>query len=258
MKDGNLAGPSLEIAACIEALGSGRFYPRFFQLMEAIARIDQYMVFGFSDDRGQARCYLAHNVADPELGVRLAAQYVDGNYRKDELLSRLADELLSRPSRPACELLLRGRLSPVYRRRFFNVPDLNEKFAIVAREEESGRIFYINFYRAGRDGGFSQPEIERLGQQVPLISALLIRHFREEGRAGDERRLLSASLSEREAQICEMILQGHTAKTIGRRLSLSENSVVTYRKRAYRKLGISRKSELIELLHRQPSSEHSG
>ncbi|MFC6668733.1 hypothetical protein [Marinobacterium aestuariivivens] len=116
MKDGNLAGPGLEIAACIEALGSGRFYPRFFQLMEAIARIDQYMVFGFSDDRDQARCYLAHNVADPELGVRLAAQYVDGNYRKDELLSRLADELLSRladellsrPSRPACELLLRG------------------------------------------------------------------------------------------------------------------------------------------------------
>ncbi|MFC6668732.1 response regulator transcription factor [Marinobacterium aestuariivivens] len=70
--------------------------------------------------------------------------------------------------------------------------------------------------------------------------------------------MLSASLSEREAQICEMILQGHTAKTIGRRLSLSENSVVTYRKRAYRKLGISRKSELIELLHRQPASDQSG
>jgi DNA-binding CsgD family transcriptional regulator len=49
-----------------------------------------------------------------------------------------------------------------------------------------------------------------------------------------------------------MILQGHTAKTIGRRLLLSENSVITYRKRAYKKLNISRKSQLIELL------QHSG
>lgn len=242
---GNLG---LRVAACIEALGGGRFYPRFFQLLGEIARIDQCMVFGVSDDRKQARCYLARNIENPELGLKLAAQYVDGNYRKDELLSRLAEELLNSPSRPACELLLRGTLSPVYRKRFFSVPDLMQKFAILARDEQGGEVFYINFYRSGHEGGFSQDEIERLGQGAALLSALLIRHFREEGRAHSERRLLSASLSEREAQICEMVLQGHTAKTIGRRLGLSEHSVVTYRKRAYRKLGISRKSELVELL----------
>ncbi|NVK42355.1 MAG: hypothetical protein HWE39_14025 [Oceanospirillaceae bacterium] len=239
----------LRIAACIEALGRGRFYPRFFQLLDDIARVDQCMVFGVSDDREQARCYLAHNVENPELGLKLAAQYVEGNYRNDDLLSRLADELLKSPSRPACELLLRGTLSPVYRKRFFNVPDLAQKFAILARDEQGGEAFYINFYRSGRDGGFSEAEIERLGQGAALLSALLIRHFREEGRTHNERRLLSASLSEREAQICEMVLQGHTAKTIGRRLGLSEHSVVTYRKRAYKKLDISRKSELVELLH---------
>lgn len=239
---------SLRVAACIEALGSARFYPRFFQLMESLAKIDQYMVFGFSADREQARCYLAHNVADPDLGVALATQYIDDNYRKDTLLSRLADELLTEPSRPACELLLRGTLSPVYRRRFFNVPDLDEKFAIVAKDEEDGHIFYINFYRSGRDAGFSKTEIRQLEQGAALISALLIRHFKEDRKRSNARRLLSASLSEREAQICEMILQGHTAKTIGRRLSLSEHSVITYRKRAYRKLDISRKSELIAMM----------
>jgi hypothetical protein len=53
-------------------------------------------------------------------------------------------------------LLLRGKLSPVYRRRFFNIPDLSEKFAIAAKEEESGRIYYINFYRSDKNSSFSQ------------------------------------------------------------------------------------------------------
>ncbi|GGO79208.1 helix-turn-helix transcriptional regulator [Marinobacterium nitratireducens] len=240
----------LRVAACIEALGGGRFYPRFFLLLDQLAVIDQCMVFGVSDDREQARCYLAHNVHNPELGLKLAAQYVDGSYHNDELLGRLARELLESPGQPACELMLRGTLSPVYRKRFFNVPDLAQKFAILARDEQGGEVFYINFYRSGRDGGFSGDEVQRLGQGAALLSALLIRHFREEGRVQNERRLLSASLSEREAQICEMVLQGHTAKTIGRRLGLSEHSVVTYRKRAYRKLGVARKSELISVMQR--------
>jgi DNA-binding CsgD family transcriptional regulator len=238
----------LQLAACVESLCLEGFYPRFFKFMESIARIEQCMVFVISADRDQADCRLAYNASNPELGLELALKYIDGNYKNDALLSRLADDVLMTPGKPACELLLRGKLSPVYRRRFFSIPDLSEKFAIAAKEEESGCIYYINFYRADKNSQFSRPEILRLEQSAPLVSSLLIRHFKEDKSSVGEHGLLSASLSEREAQICEMILRGHTAKTIGRRLSLSENSVITYRKRAYKKLNISRKSQLLDLL----------
>ncbi|MCV6587494.1 MAG: helix-turn-helix transcriptional regulator [Marinobacterium sp.] len=240
------------IATCIEAIGYERFYPRFFKLMAQLAQVRQYMVFEFPEPPGEgqqnARCRLAHNVDNPELGLQLASLYIDGNYQHDPVLKRLAEEALQRPAHPACELLLRKNLPPVYRRRFYNVPDLGGKFAIAARDEETDRLFYINLYRAS-DSHFSDDEVSRLEQHSALICALLLRHFREEGQGrAVQSHLLAAGLSEREAQVCELIAAGHTAKTLARKLNIGETSAITYRKRAYQKLGVSRKSDLLALL----------
>lgn len=238
---------NLPMAATIEAIGYERFYPRFFSLMSKIARIDQYMVFEFCDSWDSPRCRLAHNIQRPELGLQLASLYMEGNYLNDPLLAKLAAEAAEHPTQPACELLLRKTLSPVYRRRFYNVPDIQEKFAIAANDEESGRLYYINFYRSA-ETGFNVQEITFLEQSSALISSLLLRHFREERQGrGVQKHLLAAGLSEREAQICELIVAGHTAKTIARKLNLAESSIVTYRKRAYQKLGVHRKPDLLEI-----------
>lgn len=229
-------------------MGSERFYPRFFQWVGNLAAIGQYMVFVFSPDRQTANCRLAHNVASPDLGLQLASQYIAGNYQQDALLAKLAEELLTHPRQPACELLLRGSLPPVYRRQFFNRPELTGKFAIAARDEYSQELFYINLYHAGKEQSFSTQELARLEQHVAVISALLLRHFKLETQETSSTHLRAAALSEREARICELILQGHTTKTMARVLNLAESSITTYRKRAYQKLRISRKSELLSLL----------
>ncbi len=242
---------SLPMAACIEAIGYERFYPRFFSLMGKIAKIEQYMVFELSSEREMLRCRLAHNVERPDLGLQMASLYMEGSYQNDPLLQRLGDEVMQKPAKPVCELLLHKTLPPVYRRRFFNVPDLSGKFAIAANDEESNRLFYINFYRSGSRSPFSAEEVQRLEQSSALISALLLRHFREERQGrGVQKHLLAAGLSEREAQICELVIAGHTAKTIARKLEIGESSVITYRKRAYQKLGVHRKADLLELLQR--------
>lgn len=238
---------SLAIAACIEALGSERFYPRFFQWVGSLAAIGQYMVFVFSADQQTASCRLAHNVASPDLGLQLAAQYIDGNYQQDTLLAKLAEELLNHPRHPACELLLRGSLTPVYRRRFFNRPELSGKFAIAVRDEASQELFYINLYHAGQLASFSPRELQLLEQNAAIISALLLRQFKTEVQQSSAQYLRTAALSEREAKVCELILEGHTTKTMARILQVAESSIVTYRKRAYQKLRISRKSELLSL-----------
>ncbi|MBY4678411.1 helix-turn-helix transcriptional regulator [Marinobacterium arenosum] len=240
---------SLPLASCIEGIGEEAFYPRFFQLMKLFARVEQYMVFEFPPDDGPASCRLAHNVQRPELGLQLASLYLDGAYRDDPLLAQLRSTLVEHPGQPAYQHLDRRSLPPVYRRRFYNVPDLGEKFALAALDPRSRHLFYINFYRGDDRANFSDEELDRLAAGAPLISALLLRQFRDERRKRDPiRALLAAGLSEREAQICGLIARGHSAKSIALRLELSENSVVTYRKRAYKKLAIQRKSQLLQLL----------
>lgn len=239
---------SLAIAGCIEALGSERFYTRFFHWVGGLAAIGQYMVFVFSPDRSSADCCLAHNVASPDLGLQLASQYIDGNYQEDALLAKLAEDVLNHPRQPACEIVLRAALPPVYRRRFFNRPELSGKFAIAAQDETSEQLYYINFYHAGKSESFTALELAQLEQNVAIISALLLRHFQAEAQQTNHKRLRKAALSEREARVCELILAGHTTKTMARLLKVAESSIVTYRKRAYQKLHINRKSELLGLL----------
>lgn len=115
-------------------------------------------------------------------------------------------------------------------------------------DRDSHHLFYINFY-SKQDTQVAQTQLKQLEKINPILGSLLLKHFRDErNKRGALKSLRAAGLSEREAQICNMILQGHTAKSIGNELTLSESTVITYKKRAYEKLQIKRKSELIKFV----------
>lgn len=239
---------SEQLAGCIDRLGNGEFYPRFFQMMKTLAPIDQYMVFEFSPNADYATCRLAHNIERPDLGLQLASLYLEGAYLDDPMLQALKESVLSQPDSAPCRLLEKRSLPPVYRRRFFNVPNFDTKFSFVVLDRQSQHLFYVNFYSKKEDG-FAKEQLNSLKQLSSLIGSLLLKHFRDErSRRGGIKSLLASGLSEREAQICNMMLQGHTAKSIGINLSLSESTVITYKKRAFAKLKINRKSELVKFI----------
>ena len=156
--------------------------------------------------------------------------------------------MLADPETTACQILAKRTLPAVYRKRFFNVPHFDSKFSILLADRLSGHLFYINFY-SQNDTAFIEQVAEQLHLRRELIGAVLLKHFRlERSRRGALQNLLVAGLSEREAQICELLLKGHTAKTIGQTLTLAEATVVTYKKRAFSKLKIQRKSQLLQLV----------
>ncbi len=236
------------IANCIGKLGSVEFYPLFFQMMKALAPIDQYMVFEFSPNTDYVACRLAHNVASPELGVELASLYLQGAYLEDELLKQLKEEVLSEPESSPCTMLVKRSLPGVYRRKFFNVPNLDTKFSFVVVDKLSSHLFYINFYNKD-EIGFDDNCLSDLRKAIGIIGALLLGHFQvERKQRGIVRSLLVSGLSEREAQVCDMMLKGHTAKSISLKLGVSESTIVTYKKRAFEKLNINLKSELVKFI----------
>lgn len=234
------------LAACVDSLGSTEFYPCFFHMMRHITTIDQYMVFEFSPNGEQVECRLAHNAENPQLGVNLATAYVGDSYLSDPLLQELRQQLADPNQQTSSSMVLQKRALPAsYRQKFFNVPDFDSKFAFVVLDERSGHLFYINFYSHDAEH-FSVAVQDQLNTLNPVIASLLLKHFKLERRQlGLVKSLLKAGLSKREAQICDLIQKGHTAKTIAKQLAIAETSVITYKKRAFQKLNIGKKSELI-------------
>ncbi|WP_291731795.1 LuxR family transcriptional regulator [Leisingera sp. F5] len=124
-----------------------------------------------------------------------------------------------------------------------------------------------------REEGFQLGADQRaaLAALLPCIAALCRRHWPAldpdslvgSGRMGlhlkkSFERFASSVLSGREAEIVQLILKGHSSKSIARELGNSPETVKVHRKRIHNKLGITSQGELfslfLEALTRAPAN----
>ena len=151
----------------------------------------------------------------------------------------------------------------VYQNHFFDRHDLVDKASTIGKVEQGS--VYCNFYRVGRSGPYSAKDWQLLEVILPLVTTLISTHYRilqltptdEKGRFRNARSLVHniisknvspfSQLTPREREVCERILLGYTSVGIGLDLNIAQSSVVTYRRRAYEKLGISTQNELFTL-----------
>jgi DNA-binding CsgD family transcriptional regulator len=57
------------------------------------------------------------------------------------------------------------------------------------------------------------------------------------------------SLSSREATVCRAFLQGMTTDSVARTLGVKQSTVETYARRAFAKLGVASRRELLALVY---------
>jgi DNA-binding CsgD family transcriptional regulator len=106
---------------------------------------------------------------------------------------------------------------------------------------------------------FSDDDVSALRNIAPFISALVRQRWKLVGTSGDHQRLRNQHmvtalecfgrevLSDREREITELILRGHSSKSGARELGISPETERVHRKRLYSKLGISSQAELFWL-----------
>lgn len=113
-----------------------------------------------------------------------------------------------------------------------------------------GRRWLAMVAREPASPPFSRRETAWLERLLPGLMQRLL----QECEQADVRRLLArllddearfAALTVRERQVCLEIVTGASTKRAARRLGIGVNSVLTYRKRIYSKLGISSLSQLL-------------
>ena len=244
-----------DIAPAVLAIGRPSFPQVLIEVLRRVADVGHCMVFTFDGERA-TRCLLdiGNIPSGPDLGVAYAGHFHLADPNRETIFKRRQYSLpIVLPT------FARRMYGEKYRKIFFEDSDIVDKFATAIWVEST--CFYVNFYRTNAQGRFARAQIEHLMQISPAIGAAVARHFQDEdiARALPERDpfgkladLFASSapltrLTEREREVCLRILTGFSSEAISADLGIGLHSTLTYRKRAYEKLGISSQNELFAI-----------
>lgn len=236
-------------ADLVTALGTSRFEHLLMSTLKSLCGADLCSAFVMS--QSDVMEYLLSSgdaTVTDHAAYEVSNAYARSYWQRDAVFQ---DVLTSASARPASVL----RRMPIHAIADRNYRDLHLRNGVIERVSLY-RCFpewmvILNVYRREEKGRFDTPDIERFNSVGDLLLALIAQHRRfpiglADGRRHPPIRELAsrfyesgAGLSRREAETCAMIVAGRSSKDIARETGLSVTSAVTYRKRAYRKIGVS-------------------
>ncbi|MDQ0391637.1 helix-turn-helix transcriptional regulator [Labrys monachus] len=157
-----------------------------------------------------------------------------------------------------------------YYRSYYTQTGLAEEAGFFVQLPESTAVV-LSLMRLARSGPFGTAEVRALRDLAPLVLCLCGQHWKDlpTARSAPDRTALpllpgsefdrarlwaSQSLTGREGEIVNLVLQGHSSESIGRALGISVGTVKVHRRNIHQKLGIHSQAGLfarfIELINR--------
>ena len=144
--------------------------------------------------------------------------------------------------------------SAAFRRRFFDEPGIVERVSLVQRSKNGWRG--MNLARHSSEGTLSDRELDNIVGLARLalpmlpvssshcVSTAVLSAAQLEERFGNR----CAGLTHRERQVCARAALGMSVEATAIELGIAKTSVVTFRQRAYRRLGVTSPYELLGLV----------
>ncbi|RXG98631.1 helix-turn-helix transcriptional regulator [Bradyrhizobium vignae] len=244
-----------DVTSAVLAIGRPDFPKVLIDTLRRQAEVGHCMVFALSR-AGAARCLLdAGNIPiGGDLGAAYAGQFHESDPNRDALFEAEGSAPIVLPQ------FAPRMYGARYRKIFFQDSGIVDKCATAIWTGDT--CFYVNFYRIAAQGRFSAAQRERLEAIAPAIAASVARHFQEAATPDQSLAALFATrpplsaLTPREQDVCRRILAGFSSEAISQALRISLHSTLTYRKRAYERLGISSQNELFAIVLRLLSAPH--
>ncbi|WP_441238339.1 helix-turn-helix transcriptional regulator [Bradyrhizobium sp. 930_D9_N1_4] len=238
-----------DVTPAVLAIGRPDFANVLIDTLRRQAGVGHCMVFALTR-AGAASCLLdAGNIpTGSDLGAAYAGQFHESDPNRDALFEAETSAPIMLPS------FAPRMYGARYRKLFFNDSDIVDKCATAIWTGDT--CFYVNFYRITSQGRFGDAERARLRAIAPAIGASVARHFQQAATPGQNLAALFSTraplstLTPREQEVCRHILTGFSSEAISQALGISLHSTLTYRKRAYERLGISSQNELFSIVLR--------
>jgi LuxR family transcriptional regulator, activator of tox operons len=241
------------VGELIATTGTPRFEPSFFQTAREATDCEHLTAFIWSD-RSAARLMFAINRGSRPVARTVAERYL-AHYWNHDPANQICNRSASSDYEIAVRVLSRDIDHNAYRHDCYSSVDLIDRFSIIRRHKDE--IIRLNLYRSARRGRFAAADLAPVLECGDVILALLAKHDAQrlpldqstEADVFAERlRRIVPQLAPRERDVCVGIIQGMSSEAIALGLGISVNTVLTYRKRAYARLGISSHNELMRLV----------
>lgn len=235
------------LARSVMDIGRPGFHARLLEGVHAMLGADHFSHLSY-DHLGRIRHAAAASVCDQPLIEATTDIYVNHLYERDPNYPLVCDSTSELAQQgPDMRLLW---LSPTgigdaeYRRLLFDQPGFTSKVSLLGQWGE--RSCYLNFYfsRAPLDVARAAALLEQHGS---TLVSLAYRHDEIAFADAPAVRDPWMALSRRERETAQLLLDGRTAKEIGRHMTLSPATVVTYKERIYAKLGVAGLREFLVL-----------
>jgi DNA-binding CsgD family transcriptional regulator len=242
------------LADAIGALGTTGFGMAAFRVFEDAFDVDHWAIFryGMADP---VKCIATASRNHEAAAGRNVDLFLTRCHRVDPSLIAFRQQQSARPC------LVRMGISDIddvqYRHCFYTA-NVQERVSFFLAD--GAELLQLCIYRRRAIRAFSDSEMRMFAAISGLIANAAVKHEalceRTAGTPGRldpgvlERRLqaLDARLSRRECEVCVLAILGKTVDATARDLRIRRTSVITYRQRAYQKLGIARLSDLVVLV----------
>jgi len=247
------AGMQQALAKLVGSVGTPNFEPELFALANAVTGCAHVTAFASAPGM-PPRVVLAVDGGRAGAARQVAARYLSAHWRLDPV-NRLPVATQAAPRGFAARLAPRQIQHGDYRRECYTDVRLVDRFSLICPADAG--LIRLNFYNASSRGRFAMGEIDVMAGASAMLLALVARHARDAAPASvsytvqaERLRLVAPGLTQREEEVCLGVARGMTSEAIALDLGISLNTVLTYRKRAYARLGITSQNELFRLILR--------
>jgi LuxR family transcriptional regulator, activator of tox operons len=245
------------------AVGSARFLPVLYETLARVVDNDAVHV-DHEHLAGTRRSvvWIGSSGKDPEL-VEQTMKHYYRNYASDD----------STYDDAACEDELRliqlsaHKVDAELRRAFFDIADIHDECVVACSVR--GTRYSLSVVRSRRLPPFSLRELSLLKHLASVVLPLAAAHKRIAGAIPLDDSAppsvdnplaqwlprLHARLTEREAHVCASFVQGMTTQAIAQSLGVKPSTVETFAKRAFAKLGVESRRQLLSLVLRHAPSQ---
>ena len=248
-------GKDVPLGPMIEALGTDNFDHALFDFLDRTASVDHCGCFWYTHE--QLRTPFAFSRNGSNASARQSTRYVSENYwLKDPAMDLIVHQGTRQPA-----LMVVSEITAVgpsdLQEDIFLSENMYHRLLLCQNRAEG--IAILDLVRSPRYGAFGEVELKRYYNAALLLLPLVFKHLSLEKEHSDlEEPLRSVEFIEqkiaeravyfpiRERQVIAHILFGVMTQGIALTLGISEETVRSYRKRAYNRLGIATRHELLK------------
>ena len=243
--------PETALAQLVDCIGQDRFGPALANFLHSLCGADHFAAFRMGRDelREVAACCVQpeHTARD-----RVESYVKQGLWKSDPAMTE-AQRCIDGPTPTLIHVDFSDLGYVDLRPRVY--PHVRDRVLLCGRG--AGGAFGLSVLRADPHAPFAEEAIERLGRAAELLVAVLSKHADVCQSRPNVAVALTAlpeiencivatsDLPRREAEVCARILYGLSSVGISLHLAVSEETVKTYRKRAYQRLSIGSERELL-------------